>query len=84
LRKYPQFFIPNEYLDAMLENPPDEARRIKRYYSAVILCDYCIEQYMLLSLKTEPDLARAGGWLTDERCPLHKHYWMKLWFIYLT
>jgi len=84
MRKYPEVFLPNELLDAWLGTDPKREFFVRRYYSAVILCDYCIEEYMIMSLRTVPGLARAGGYLTDEKCPAHKHYWMKLWFLYTT
>ena len=72
--KYPQILLPEMYIRALLLGKAKH----KLDEEAVILCDYCLEQF---KTETNPQQFYAGGWLTDERCPIHRHYWLKLWFL---
>jgi hypothetical protein len=68
--KYPQIFLPDRYLDALLAGrSKSTASKQTGFEEAVILCDYCLADFLA---KTNPKRPYAGGWLTDERCPMHK------------
>jgi len=79
MAKYPRIILPDEYLQALILGKAKISDAVFQINEeGVILCDYCLEQF---KNATSPKRFYAGGWLTDERCPIHKHYWLKLWFL---
>ena len=77
MRRYPAIQVPDIYLDRLFRAGFLHSKTwLER---GVILCDYCVQEYM--ATVTPRSQGISGGWLTDERCPRHRHFWLKLWFL---